>query len=442
MLNADEIRGATLDRQGGRFVEDGWLRHISTLVRSRTLCRMNLVDIYRGAAGLLGGGERLSIGIPESARSIASGLLPGKGPRIAVQLGASDRIRAWPVERFAATLTHLHRRLPELRLVLVGVESEGPKAVALERACADVPFDNLVGRTEIAVLGAVLEKTRLLLTNDTGTMHVAAAVGTPTCALFLGPAYPHETGPYAEGHWLIHSRVECAPCSHNVDCGFPICHDDIPPEWLAEVLSRIVGGASVLEVPPLPRAELLRSRFDEDGLWELVPSHPRKPEPHDLLALAYRPVFRESLGGPATRLDLVWDRAASRYGVAPEEWSRWLPGDLGPRLEECRRLASEAEQGATELALSTVSVSTARRHGARLGELDREIHAHARAQALLRPLAHALEGDLQSTPEGGLPEIARRSADHYRLLVRRIDLLERAVRGPNSNAFLFAKETR
>ncbi len=440
MLNVGTLVGATLDREGGRLVANPWLRHMSTLVRTRRLYLINLVDVYLGATGLLGRGERLSIRIPESARTVATELLPGGEPRIAIQLAASDEIRAWPVERFAATLRDLRRRLPELRFVVVGVPSELPRAKALEQACPECTFENLIGKTELAVLAAVVERVRLLLTNDTGTMHVAAAVGTPTCALFLGPAYPHETGPYAEGHWLIHSRVGCAPCNYHVQCGFPVCHTDVPPEWLAEVAFRILRGAAVGEVPPLPRAELLRSGFDEDGLWELVPAHRQVPEATDLLGLVYRGVFVETLGGPPAHLERAWTRAADRYGVKPGEWSTVLPDDLLPRLARCGELAHRGEQVAMGLGHPSADGAAARQAGNILAEVDQEIYGHARGQPLLLPLSYTLEGDLLSLPEAELPELALESAHHYRALRRRVALLERAIHGPDSPTLSLPKE--
>ena len=112
MLDAVELHGASLDRDGDRVVRDPWLAHISTVVRSRRLSPFNLVDIYLGSAGLLGCGERLSIRIPESARTSAAALLPGGEPRIGVQLGASDEIRAWTLwdSHFSAVFTSVPLR--------------------------------------------------------------------------------------------------------------------------------------------------------------------------------------------------------------------------------------------------------------------------------------------------------------------------------------------
>ena len=70
---------------------------------------------------------------------------------------------------------------------------------------------DLAGETDLLQLAAVLEHCRLLVTNDTGTMHVAAAVGTPVIALF-GPTDPGVTGPWGEGHTVVKQEVNCSPC--------------------------------------------------------------------------------------------------------------------------------------------------------------------------------------------------------------------------------------
>jgi hypothetical protein len=76
-----------------------------------------------------------------------------------------------------------------------------------------------------------------------------------------------------------------------------------------------------------------------------------------------------------------------------------------------------------------------------LSELDREIYSQTRSQPLLLPLGHALEGDLQSLPEAELPVLARASAQHYRTLGRRIEILEQAVLGSQSSLFAHPQET-
>ncbi len=69
----------------------------------------------------------------------------------------------------------------------------------------------LAGRTTPSILAAMLSRCKLLVTNDTGPMHVAAAVRTPTVALF-GSTSPTWTRPFGLGHEVIYKHLECSPC--------------------------------------------------------------------------------------------------------------------------------------------------------------------------------------------------------------------------------------
>ncbi len=74
---------------------------------------------------------------------------------------------------------------------------------------------DLTGRTELLQLAALLERCHLLVTNDTGTMHMATAVGTPVVAIF-GSTDANITGPWGEGHRVIKKDVSCSPCLKRV----------------------------------------------------------------------------------------------------------------------------------------------------------------------------------------------------------------------------------
>jgi ADP-heptose:LPS heptosyltransferase len=432
LLDARDVRGFTLDREGQRRVYDPWLRYMSVLVRARPLARLNLVDVYLGAVGLAGQGERLSVRVRDSARVAARALLPGDAPRVALQLGASLELRTWEVERYAEALRVLARRVPGVRFALVGVAAEAARAQALVGACPELAFDDLVARTDFSTLAAALERVRLLLTGDTGTMHLAAAVGTPTLSLFLGPAYPHETGPYGEGHLVVHSRIACAPCSHGVACGFPACHGDVPPAWLGELAARVALGEPAHEVDALPRADLLRSEFDEDGFWRLAPVHRHARRPSDALALAYRAAFLESFGGPQA--------APARIRELAERW--FAPGADEPHaipahaletlaaLEELGKLAADTSAELARPGLSAARISDA---GRRLRQIDERVAALGRAEPLVAPLALALDDDLRALPEADLPALAAASETRYRALARRA-AVTRAIVAPGAGA--------
>ncbi len=96
------------------------------------------------------------------------------------------------------------------RILLTGSPAEIPLGEALAQS-AKVEAINLIGRTTLMQLGALIESCDLYLTCDSGPMHIAAAVGTPTVALF-GPTSPTRHGPYGENHGVIEKPVSCRPC--------------------------------------------------------------------------------------------------------------------------------------------------------------------------------------------------------------------------------------
>ena len=128
---------------------------------------------------------------------------------IGVNLGTTWRTKRWSLENFVEVITQIHRRL-DARILLTGSTAEIPLGEALVKI-AKVEAINLIGKTTLMQLGALIESCDLYLTCDSGPMHIAAAVGTPTIALF-GPTSPTRHGPYGENHKVIEKTVECRPC--------------------------------------------------------------------------------------------------------------------------------------------------------------------------------------------------------------------------------------
>jgi heptosyltransferase II len=136
----------------------------------------------------------------------------GQTPLIAVAPGAAfGGAKRWPPERFAAAIDGLAR--DGVRAVLVGARGDaqsGTDVLAAVRTGLR-PLD-LIGRTDLSSLAAVLVNTRGLLTNDSGAMHFAAALGVNVTAIF-GPTNEHETRPLGSGHIeVVHTDVWCRPC--------------------------------------------------------------------------------------------------------------------------------------------------------------------------------------------------------------------------------------
>ncbi len=127
---------------------------------------------------------------------------------IAVNLGTTWTTKRWEVVNFTEVIQQITHLVPEAKVVLTGSHAEQRLTEALP---ASLPIINLVGRTSILQLGALLERCDVCLTCDSGPMHIAAAVGTPTVALF-GPTDPVRHRPYGVGHTVVEKSVSCRPC--------------------------------------------------------------------------------------------------------------------------------------------------------------------------------------------------------------------------------------
>jgi heptosyltransferase II len=127
--------------------------------------------------------------------------------------------KRWPEERFVEAAIQIQNRLP-CRWLIFGAQGERDLAERIAAAVNGAAKDktpsavNLAGRTSLGELCAGLKFCRALLTNDSGPMHVAAALGTPVVALF-GSTSPELTGPGLPGdtrHQLLRANAPCSPC--------------------------------------------------------------------------------------------------------------------------------------------------------------------------------------------------------------------------------------
>ena len=141
------------------------------------------------------------------------GLLDGR-PLIGMNPGATYGLaKCWYPDRFG----ELGRRLAQKRkaaVLLFGTRDERTMSQEILKQIGEGGVD-FSGETDLLQLGAVLEQCRVLVTNDTGTMHVAAAAGTPVVAIF-GPTDPITTGPWGEDHTIVEKEVDCRPCLRRI----------------------------------------------------------------------------------------------------------------------------------------------------------------------------------------------------------------------------------
>lgn len=152
---------------------------------------------------------------------------PGIGPWIVVNPGARWTNKRWPVEYYRELVTSLIQSDPNLKIAILG-QSEDHALGAQLANNNPTRCLNLAGKTSLPEMIEWIRLSRLVVTNDTGPMHVAAAIGKPTVSIF-GPTNPHRTGPLHQMQGVLRGTLPCAPCLK------PHCTSPTPLECMHQI---------------------------------------------------------------------------------------------------------------------------------------------------------------------------------------------------------------
>lgn len=136
---------------------------------------------------------------------------------------AGKEANRWPADRFGK----LAASLP-LPSVVISNKADAGVAEAVVAASKGMAI-NLAGKTGLKELVALIVRAQFFISNDTGPMHIAAALGIPVFAIF-GPANPIRTGPYGTIHTIIQEQLDCIPCYRQKPCKHWTCMKDITVE--------------------------------------------------------------------------------------------------------------------------------------------------------------------------------------------------------------------
>jgi heptosyltransferase II len=163
--------------------------------------------------------------------------------RVGICAGAEyGQAKRWPLERFAEVIRQVGAAHPEIEWVFFGAPAEAEMGTQLSGMVGEIKHTNLVGKTKLAELIIKLRTCELLVTNDTGTMHLACAENVPTVSIF-GSTCPIATGPLGDQHIVIQHPVPCSPCFER-ECRFGHydCMTKVTPQMVTEaVLKRLVA---------------------------------------------------------------------------------------------------------------------------------------------------------------------------------------------------------
>jgi len=167
---------------------------------------------------------------------------------IALHPGASKGPRAWHPERFAALAGRLAQSA-RAQIVLLGGPADREAAHLIASGAAATTLLMPVDTPSIKEMAAILERCRLFIGNDSGPMHVAAALGVPTVGIF-GPGSPRLTAPIAPAPRLsiVDKRYPCSPCRQDFfrECsaapsGKPFCLEEITVEEVVDAATTLLA---------------------------------------------------------------------------------------------------------------------------------------------------------------------------------------------------------
>jgi lipopolysaccharide heptosyltransferase II len=180
--------------------------------------------------------------------------LDGARPLVVMHAPGGRAIKQWPLERFAA----VGRRLGDTHaahLLLTGSPGDHAQVrLVADLLAGHVPVTVADGEWDLVTLAAVLSRADLVVTGDTGPMHLAAAVGTPVVAVF-GPSDPRRYGPLISARRIVRVDLPCAPCNRvrmppaRCAAGTPDCLANVTVDAVVHAASELLVAAPSAAVP-------------------------------------------------------------------------------------------------------------------------------------------------------------------------------------------------
>lgn len=239
----------------------------------------NLVDVFARSGGVKADFKNYSIGTRKEPLPDYIKLKKNTSSRIiGFHIGASRSNKAWEPEKFYQVITRLLQK-PNYKIILLGGKGELPLKKMFD-GINHSNFYNLIGETNLEQLIYTIEQLDIMVTNDTGPMHIACALKRTVLNISLGPVSFWETGPYCESCLIVEADISCRPCSFKHQCDHLKCHNIITPEFISEAIVSFLDNSLTLAAPE--NVKLWKSKIDCFGLLHYVPFFLREIKQQEL----------------------------------------------------------------------------------------------------------------------------------------------------------------
>ncbi len=443
-LGIPEVRGFLCSDEGNRNTSHPWFQYFFTEPMNRAYNTFNLVDMFSRGGDVEPDHKGVMVETgPEDEQETDQILIDnGIGQDelvIGIQAGSSIADRRWPASKFGQLADSLIEKLGA-RIVLFGVASESELSdEILSLSSHPDRITNLCGKTSISQLTGMVKRCRYLVTNDTGTMHIAAAVGTPSVGLFFAHAHPYETGPYSEGNIIFRARIECAPCSYQVHCNNVVCVEKVLPEHLSAMIEgHVQAGKWVVPefMKNLREVDLLETYFDDENFLMFRPLIEHPLETDMVFALAYRRMWRDTLcrdegGISLEKLDDSIQLLQNHYRIEDEAGIKIL---MNHKLDQLDQLTGVVQKG-KEISSQLVKHCQGKHWdsnmiqawGGEIAEIDEKIGRIGLTHPELNPMGHIFTLRKENFDGENLLELSKNTVKCYERFEREAEILKQAL---------------
>ncbi len=360
ILNSLKNIGISVTREGTIISNDQMIAYIFSAVKNRKVSILNLVDIYERTLKTKQGGNKTHVnniyldtkktdGVHKEPDALKKYDIEENDTVISFAIGASTELKKWRYDYFAELAKMLLAGDSKIKVVLLGANYDVKAGGYIESAVADERLINLTGKTSVSDLVYVVRRSNLLITHDTGTMHIGVAAGTKLIVIYTGNVGFLETGPYAENRLLVVPDIGCFPCDFNLKCLNPVCQGLIKPEYIYDmslmVLEKENGCAEKLSKYKNSGIIPYLSRFDSKEFIDFFPAVKIKLNFKDLKLKILKLALEHYYEGDFWKID---ENEIELFLDCFEGIEYNLSLDAGEELKTVESLISLCERGMSE----------------------------------------------------------------------------------------------
>ena len=160
--------------------------------------------------------------------------------------GARWQSKCWPPAFFAEIIASVNRITPGLKFLILGSRADSDASTAIIKSAADAGIISLTGKTGIGELIETIRRCEFIISNDSGPVHIAAAMNKTVFA-FFGPTDPRKTGPYGSRHYIFQADLPCIRClKRKCSLGTFECHK-LEIDKIMDKLKHFINNGAVNE---------------------------------------------------------------------------------------------------------------------------------------------------------------------------------------------------